>query len=67
MITYNETLISDKEIGIILSEVMNDMEIEQSEIKFTPYKKELWLKIAEAINKLEKGEELQLYPQSKCN
>ncbi|MCX6352397.1 MAG: T9SS type A sorting domain-containing protein, partial [Bacteroidetes bacterium] len=67
MITYNEALISDEEIGIILNEIMNDMEIEQSEIKFTPYKKELWLKIADAINKLEKGEELQLYPQSKFN
>ncbi|MCX6350872.1 MAG: hypothetical protein NTX03_03310 [Bacteroidetes bacterium] len=67
MITYNEALISDEEIGIILNVIMNDVEIEQSEIKFTPYKKELWLKIADAINKLEKGEELQLYPQSKFN
>ena len=60
MIRFDILEVSNDEVGIMISEIVNGVLKEDSEIDFTDYKSELWDDIEAEISNLKVGEQLRI-------
>ena len=60
MIRFDILEVTNDEVGIMISEIVNGVLKEDSEIDFTDYKSELWDDIEAEISNLKVGEQLKI-------